>query len=183
MAEKEIFQKMIDEAMAAQRADIEVIKEKRGGEFVISDALPYVNAVKGMKAGPGQSPEVISLHVDSVVAHFEILRDLTKTIRPEDDPYVEHYQTPPVYEILLEEDPNFKEAVDKFIDQLKKERALIQREAIRRYGGWYGPIDPAENGHRSNLQADHTRCKVLGYAYLIRVRRRLHRRHQSWKNC
>lgn len=140
MAEKEIFQKMIDEAMAAQRADIEVIKEKRGGEFVISDALPYVNAVKGMKAGPGQSPEVISLHVDSVVAHFEILRDLTKTIRPEDDPYVEHYQTPPVYEILLEEDPNFKEAVDKFIDQLKKERALIQREAIRRYGGWYGPI-------------------------------------------
>ncbi len=140
MVDREIFEKMINEAMAGQRADIEVIKEKRGGKFVITDALPYVNAVKKMKAGPGQVEEVFKLHVESVVAHYEILRDLTTTIRPEDDPFVEHYQTPPIFEILMEDDPKFREAVEKFIEQLKKERAFIQRECIRRYAGYYGPI-------------------------------------------
>lgn len=52
----------------------------------------------------GQAQSVFDLHVDSVNAHFNILSDLTDTVRPEDNPFVEHYQTPAILEILCEED-------------------------------------------------------------------------------
>jgi len=139
LSKSEVYEKMVEDALAAQWADINVIKEKRGGSFVIEDAAPYVEAVKKMEAVGDQEPTVIALHKESVVAHYEILKGLTRTIRPEDDPFVEHYQTPPILEILYEEDPKFKEAMDKFIDQIGKSEALISRECIRRYGGFYGP--------------------------------------------
>lgn len=134
-----VYAKMVAEAMAAQKADVEVIKAKRGGVFKITDAKPYVDAVNGMKVGEGQSPEVIRLHVDSVNAHYDILNQLTDTVRPEDDPFVEHYQTPAILEILYELDPAFRQAVEKFIAAIAANEALIGREAIRRYGGFYGP--------------------------------------------
>ena len=134
-----IAKKMIDEAVAAQMADVGVFKEKRGKKFKITDAKPYVDAVKNMKAIEGQSQEVIDLHVESVKAHYEILKDLTDTIAPKDDPFVEHYQTPPILEILYEDDPEFRKATEKFIEQFKKDEALIARESMRRYGGMYGP--------------------------------------------
>ncbi len=139
MANAKIAKKMIDEAVAAQMADINVFKEKRGKKFKITDAKPYVDAVKNMKAIEGQSQEVIDLHVESVKAHYEILKDLTDTIDPDDDPFVEHYQTPPILEILYEDDPDFRAAAEKFIDQIKADEALIARESMRRYGGMYGP--------------------------------------------
>jgi len=50
---QEIVKKMITEAMAAQHADVNQIKKKRGQKFVIDDTKDYVDAVKGMKpAGP-----------------------------------------------------------------------------------------------------------------------------------
>lgn len=134
-----VYAKMVGEAIAAQKADISVIKEKRGSSFQITDAKPYVDAVNGMKAAEGQSPEVIRLHVDSVNAHYEILNQLTDTVRPEDDPFVEHYQTPAVLEILYELDPDFRRAMEQFIAAIAANEALIGREAIRRYGGFYGP--------------------------------------------
>jgi hypothetical protein len=115
-----------------------VIKEKRGGTFKIKDAKPYVDAVNRMKPGEGQSKEVFDLHVESVNAHYDILMGLTDTIRPEDDPFVEHYQTPPILEILYDEDPDFKASMWKFIDAVAANKALIGREAVRRYGGMYG---------------------------------------------
>lgn len=134
-----IYAKMIAEALAAQYADLNVIKAKRGGQFKISDAKPYVDAVNGMKAGEGQSPEVIRLHVDSVNAHYQIFEQLTETVTPEDDPFVEHYQTPALLEILYELDPAFRAAVDEFIKAIADHEALIGKEATRRYGGFYGP--------------------------------------------
>lgn len=134
-----VYAKMVAEAVAAQKADLAVIKEKRGGSFQITDAKPYVDAVNGMKAAEGQSPEVIRLHVDSVNAHYEILNQLTGTVRPEDDPFVEHYQTPAVLEILYELDPDFRKATEQFIAAIAASEALIGREAVRRYGGFYGP--------------------------------------------
>jgi len=139
LSKEEVFKKMVEDALAAQWADVKTIKEKRGGPFVIEDAAPYVDAVKKMEAVGEEEPTVIALHKESVIAHYEILKGLTKTIRPEDDPFVEHYQTPPILEILYEEDPKFKEAMDKFIDQIGRSEALISRECIRRYGGFYGP--------------------------------------------
>jgi len=134
-----LYQKVVDEAVGATRAVFGVNKEKRGGTFHVSDAKPYVDAVNKMKPGDGQSPEVIALHVDSVNAHFDVLTGLTDYVRPEDDPFVEHYQTPPILEILYEEDAAFKDSMWKFIDAIGANTALVSREAVRRYGGMYGP--------------------------------------------
>ena len=71
-------------------------------------------------------------------AHYDILVGLTDTIRPEDDPFIEHYQTPPILEILYDADPSFKESMWKFIDAIAQNKALVGRESIRRYGGMYG---------------------------------------------
>ena len=52
---KEIVKKMITEAMAAQHADVNQIKKKRGQKFVIDDTKTYVDAVK--KHEGGRRPE------------------------------------------------------------------------------------------------------------------------------
>ncbi|MBP2201977.1 hypothetical protein J3E07_001417 [Methanococcus voltae] len=136
---KELYEKMVNEAMAAQWADVEVIKAKRGTEYKLTDGKPYVDAVQKMEAIGDQCKEVIDLHKNSVQTHYDTLCDLTDTVRPEDDPFVEHYQTPAILEILYNEDPKFREAVEKFIDAVEKNRALIGKEVVRRYGGFYGP--------------------------------------------
>jgi len=132
-----VYEKMVNEGVGAAKSVLGVIKEKRGGTFKIKDAKPYVDAVNRMKPGEGQSKEVFDLHVESVNAHYDILMGLTDTIRPEDDPFVEHYQTPPILEILYDEDPDFKASMWKFIDAVAANKALIGREAVRRYGGMY----------------------------------------------
>ncbi|MDY7041418.1 MAG: DUF2193 domain-containing protein [Chloroflexota bacterium] len=133
-----VYKKMIDEAIGATKSVYSVIKKKRGGTFKLTDCKPYVDAVNKMKPGDGQSKEVIDLHVQSVNAHYEILTGLTGTIRPEDDPFVEHYQTPPILEILYDLDPAFKKSMWEFIDAIAANKALIGMEAVRRYGGMYG---------------------------------------------
>lgn len=133
-----LYGKMVDEAVGATKSVYNVIKEKRGGTFNFVHCKPYVDAVNLMKPGEGQSKEVFDLHVQSVNAHYEILTGLAQTIRPEDDPFIEHYQTPPILEILYDADPGFKEAMWKFIDALAKNKALIGLESVRRYGGMYG---------------------------------------------
>ncbi len=136
---QEIIKKMIAEAMTAQRADVNQIKKKRGQAFVIDDTKAYVDAVKGMKAIGNQSKAVFQLHTDSVNAHYSILKNLTTTIRPEDDPYVEHYQTPVIMEMLYDHDPAFRKSVDEFIRAVGKAESLIGKESARRYAGFYGP--------------------------------------------
>jgi hypothetical protein len=136
---KELYEKMVDEAMSAQRADVETVKNKRGKEFVIEDTKAYVDVANKMKPIGNQSKSVFRLHVDSINAHYEILKSLTRTVRPEDDPFVEHYQTPVILEVLYDEDEKFKQSVEKFISAIGKAEALIGRESVRRYGGFYGP--------------------------------------------
>jgi hypothetical protein len=136
---QEIVKKMITEAMAAQHADVNQIKKKRGQKFVIEDTKAYVDAVKGMKPVGSQSKAVFALHKDSVDAHYTILKSLTTTIRPEDDPFVEHYQTPVIMEILCDEDKKFRKSVETFVKAVGKSEALIGKESARRYAGFYGP--------------------------------------------
>jgi len=136
---QDVIKKMITEAMAAQHADVNQVKKKRGGKFVIDDTKVYVDAVKGMKPVGGQSKAVFALHTDSVNAHYSILKSLTTTIRPEDDPFVEHYQTPVIMEMLYDADPKFRKSVDVFIKSVGKAEALIGKESARRYAGFYGP--------------------------------------------
>ncbi|HWQ63850.1 MAG TPA: DUF2193 domain-containing protein [Methanospirillum sp.] len=136
---KELYEKMIREAMAAQRADVSTVQKKRGTLFSMSDAKPYLDAVSGMEAATGQSKAVIDLHKESVKSHYTILSSLTKTVRPEDDPFVEHYQTPVILEILCDEDAAFKESMVEFVKQIQKSEAIIGLESARRYAGFYGP--------------------------------------------
>ncbi|MCD1294687.1 DUF2193 domain-containing protein [Methanocella sp. CWC-04] len=137
--DQDIYSKMADEAINAQNADLKAINANRGGKFEISQAKPYIDAVNKMKPAGVQSKEVFDLHVRSVNSHYEILKSMAKTIRPEDDPMIEHYQTPAILEILYEEDPKFRKSVDVFINAIGKSEALIGRESVRRYGGFYGP--------------------------------------------
>ena len=136
---QEIIRKMIAEAMAAQHADVTMIKKKRGQQFVIDDTKAYLDAVRQMKAVGEQSKAVFQLHTDSVNAHYTILKKLTTTIRPEDDPFVEHYQTPVIMEMLYDHDPKFRKSVEVFIKSVGKSEALIGKESMRRYAGFYGP--------------------------------------------
>jgi hypothetical protein len=135
----ELYEKMVKEAMMAQKADVETVKSKRGTNFKISDTKAYFDVVQKMQAVGNQSKAVIDLHKNSVTAHFNILNNLTDTIRPEDDPFVEHYQTPVILEILRDEDSSFAESMEKFVDAIGKAESLIGREVVRRYGGFYGP--------------------------------------------
>ena len=113
-----LYKKMVEEAMAAQRADVGMVKKKRGKAFVIDDAKAYLDAVKRMKPAGDQSKAVFALHTESVKAHFDALEKLTRTVRPEDDPFVEHYQTPVVMEILCDEDPAFGESIGAFVEAI-----------------------------------------------------------------
>jgi hypothetical protein len=140
MASQRVFENMVNSCLAAQKADITNIKARRGTQFKITDAIPYVEAVNAMKPVEEQCPEVFDLHIQSVNVHYEILKSLTQTVRPEDDAFVEHYQTPAILEILYELDPEFKKAVNVFIKAIADEEALIGRESVRRYGGVYGPV-------------------------------------------
>ncbi|MBI4814068.1 MAG: DUF2193 domain-containing protein [Methanobacterium sp.] len=135
----ELYEKMVQEAMMAQKADVETVKNKRGTPFHIKATKAYLDVVQKMEATAEQSESVINLHVNSVKAHYHILDSLTDTIRPEDDPFVEHYQTPVVLEILCDEDPEFEGSLSKFIEAIGKAEALIGKEVVRRYGGFYGP--------------------------------------------
>ena len=112
---KELYEKMINESVAALQADIDVISKNRYNDFKIVDAKPYADAVAGMTCADGQAKSVIDLHKKSVESHYKVLTSVTETIRPEDDPFIEHYQTPPVLEILCEEDGEFADSLDAFI--------------------------------------------------------------------
>ena len=131
---------MVDEALAAQYADLDVIRRRRGMRFHMKDAKPYVDAVEKMTALPTQSKTVINLHKESVKNHFAVLSSLTTHVREEDDPFVEHYQTPVILDILCSEDESFQRSMETFADAIRSHEALIGREAARCYAGFYGPV-------------------------------------------
>ena len=110
---KNLYKKMVDEALAAQYADIEVLRRRRGMRFHMKDAKPYVDAVEKMTVLPNQSAAVINLHKESVKNHFTVLSSLTTHVREEDDPFVEHYQTPVILDILCSEDEDFHQSMEK----------------------------------------------------------------------
>lgn len=133
-----ICTKIVEEAISAQRVEMEVIKNKRGGRFTIDDVLPYVEAVNRMRAVSGQSASVIDLFIDSINAHFIALKDLAKSVQPEAEPLLERLQIPAVLEILYREDDAFRKSASIFIDAIKSSRMLNVVEAIRGLGDSIG---------------------------------------------
>lgn len=135
----ELYEKMVKEAIMAQKADVDTVSKYRGQNFKMEHTKAYVDVANKMEAVEGQSEAVINLHVDSINTHYDTLTSLTDTVRPEDDPFVEHYQTPAILEILYEEDESFKKSVDKFIEAIGKAEDIIGLDSVRRYAGFYGP--------------------------------------------
>ncbi len=60
----ELYEKMVKEAMMAQKADVETIKKNRGKDFKIKDTKAYLDVVQEMEAAGDQSEAVINLHKD-----------------------------------------------------------------------------------------------------------------------
>lgn len=139
MADDTIYRKAIDEALSLIKADLEIIKRNRGKKFLIKHVRPYVDVVEGMEPGRGQEEAVFSLHRDSVRNHYEILNELTESITYRDEGYTEHFQTPALMEILYENDPGFREFVERFIREIGNSEDIISREGTRKYSGFYGP--------------------------------------------
>lgn len=67
---------MVDEAMAAQHADVSVIKKNRGGKFKITDAKLLWKQQQLMKPIGEQAQSVFDLHTNSVEAHYKQLTTL-----------------------------------------------------------------------------------------------------------
>ena len=70
----EIYEKMVKEALAAQRADVDTVNKNRGGKFKITDTKAYLDVVNQMTVADGQIKSVINLHVDSVNIHYNTRR-------------------------------------------------------------------------------------------------------------
>jgi len=135
----ELYSKAIDEALSLMKADLDILRKHRGGKFLIKDVRPYLDVVDKMESTEEQEEAVFFLHKDSVRNHYEILNELTKTLAQQDEPYIEHFQTPALMEILYERDPEFREFVEKFILEIGNSKDIISKESIRKYSGFYGP--------------------------------------------
>ena len=144
MKQHELYSKAIDDALSLMKADLEILRKHRGGKFLITDVKPYVDVVSKMGAMEGQEEVVFSLHKESVRNHYEILDELTKTLAWQDEPYTEHFQTPALMEILYELDPEFREFVERFIQRIGDSEAIVSREGMRKYSGFYGPTCVAD---------------------------------------
>ena len=55
MADKKLYEKMVNEGVGAAKAVLGVIREHRGGKFSVTHCKPYVDAVNAMKPIEGQS--------------------------------------------------------------------------------------------------------------------------------
>ena len=131
-----VHEKTINEALLVQWSDLRTIKDKRGKNFKISDIQPCVYAADNVSEAEGKFQTVFDLHIKSVNAHFDILKELNETVHARDHPFVEHYQTPPILEILFEEDPSFRNSIDVFIQAIAENKTTIGEESIRRHGGF-----------------------------------------------
>jgi hypothetical protein len=136
---RDLYKKMVNEALMAQRADVNTVNKYRGQKFKMEHTKAYVDVANKMEAVGGQSEAIINLHVDSVNTHYNTLSSLTDSVKPEDDPFVEHYQTPAILEILYEEDESFEKSADKFVEAIGNSESIIGLESVRRYSGFYGP--------------------------------------------
>ncbi|MFA5001746.1 MAG: DUF2193 family protein [Methanolinea sp.] len=66
----ELFKKMVNEAMAAPRADVGVVKKKGGQSFVIADPNTYPDAVMTMKPTGDQSKAGFAHNTNPIKAQF-----------------------------------------------------------------------------------------------------------------
>jgi hypothetical protein len=133
-----LIEKIAKEILAIQETWVKTVKQKRGEKFKIKDWEPMLECKNSLISHEKQSKEIFDLYKNSANACYKILSNLTDYIYPEDEPWLEHYQTTSVFEILYEYDKEFKNASIKLADKIDKSKDLIQEEIFARFYGRYG---------------------------------------------
>lgn len=136
---KPILERMVKDLIAIQNMIVNTVGENRGGRFHLGLWKPMYDIKENVTVFEGESPEVIHLYEICGKLHQDIIRSLTQFIRPEDEPWTENFQVPPILEIFYEIDPAFRKAVEKFVDKLMESDHLVDRMCFCRYSGVLGP--------------------------------------------
>jgi hypothetical protein len=136
---KPILERMVKDLIAIQNMIVNTVSENRGGRFHLGLWKPMYDIKENVTVFEGESSEVIKLYEICGKLHQDIIRSLTQSIRPEDEPWTENFQVPPILEIFYEIDPAFRKAVEKFVDKLMESDHLVDRMCFCRYSGVLGP--------------------------------------------
>lgn len=139
---KNIMENIVQRVIGIQDIIVSQVKAKRGSSFKLDDWLPLIESKKKYEVLNGESKEIINLFKKSAEANFETIKSLTDTIRPEDEPWIENFQAPPILGILYELDPKFKKAIEKFIKKLDRSDRIVERMVFLRYSGIQGSRSP-----------------------------------------
>ncbi len=142
--EMSIEEKVVGEAIAAQKASVRCIKDNRYSDFLLEHALPFVEAVRDIRVHPDQSKEAMDLYQQSVLIHYDVLTSLTKTVSPLDCAFLEWQQTPITLDVMYDLDPDFRQAVSEFVDVIEESDDIIGVEAARIHTGFYGIISATD---------------------------------------
>lgn len=136
---RSLADKIAEDIVSIQRIWVETAKKNRGRRFKVSDWRTMLGVKKQFGPSGKQSKEVFDLYSVSANAGFDVINSLTDYVRPEDEPWLEHYQTTAVFEILYEYDREFKRASLRIAEAIDRAGDLIQEEAFARFLGRYGP--------------------------------------------
>ncbi|AGK60621.1 Uncharacterized protein conserved in archaea [Archaeoglobus sulfaticallidus PM70-1] len=133
-----MIEKVIDEAISAQKEIVNAIDRYRFSDFKLEHARDFVKSVERMKVSEGQSDEAFQLYRKSVLVHYEALVSLTDSITPFESAFLEWMQTPSTLQILYELDPSFRESVIEFAKMVDECDDILSLEAMRIVNGFYG---------------------------------------------
>ncbi|MEM3522570.1 MAG: DUF2193 family protein [Candidatus Bathyarchaeia archaeon] len=133
-----LAEKIAKEILAIQKTWVETVKNKRNKKFKIEDWKSMLQFKNNLMPHEKQSKEIFNLYITSANACYKTLSNLTDYIHPEDEPWLEHYQTTSVFEILYEYDREFKNASIKLAEAIDKFKDLIIEEIFARFCGRYG---------------------------------------------
>lgn len=131
---------VIENLIAIQDSIVRHVRKHRGGEFDISHWEEVTEIKERTPERDGISGSTIQMYREAARFHYECIRRMTDTIDPHDEPWLENIQAPAVIQLLKEQDPRFKRAVDDLMKAIvKDEHRAVERTAMARYTGQYGP--------------------------------------------
>ena len=148
---KPILDRMVKEVVAIQNMLVTTVGQHRGGRFHLDLWKPMYDLKEDITVMDGESPEIINLYKICGKVHQEIIRRLTDSVRPEDEPWTENFQVPPILEIFYEVDPAFRRAVERFVDKLVESDHLVDRMCFCRYSGVLGPTSVHGDSHAGSV--------------------------------
>ncbi len=136
----EFVENVIENLIAIQDSIVRHVRQNRGTRFHISHWEEITAIKERTPMRDGISKTTIQMYRQAARFHYECIRGMTDTIHPHDEPWLENIQAPAIIQLLKEQDPQFKRAVDDLIQAIDKdEQRAVERTAMARYTGQYGP--------------------------------------------